>query len=52
MFVTGSQVTADITRADIATAGTVPVYMRNPGGTGVYMNQGGQNSNTVNFTVN
>ena len=52
MFVTGGQVTAAITAADIATAATIPVYVRNPGATGIYMNQGSQNSNTVNFTVN
>jgi peptidoglycan/LPS O-acetylase OafA/YrhL len=52
MFVTGSQVTAAITAADIAAAGTIPVYVRNPGATGIYMNQGSQNSNTMNFTVN
>jgi hypothetical protein len=52
MFVTGSQITAAITAADIATAGTIPVYVSNSGGPGVYMNQGVQNSNTVNFTVN
>jgi hypothetical protein len=50
-FVTAGQVTAAISASDISTAGTVPVYVKNPGGTGIYMNQGGQNSNTVNFTV-
>jgi hypothetical protein len=51
MFVTAGQVTAAISASDIATASTVPVYVRNPGGTGIYMNQPGHNSNTVNFTV-
>lgn len=51
MFVTAGQVTSAISASDIATTGTVPVYVRNPGGTGIYMNQPGQNSNTVNFTV-
>jgi len=51
MTVAGTQLTAMIAAADIATAGTIPVYVRNPGGTGIYMNQGGQNSNTMNFTV-
>jgi exopolysaccharide biosynthesis protein len=37
---------------DIATAATIPVYVRNRGATGIYMNQGSQNFNTVNFTVN
>ncbi len=50
-FVSGAQVTAAILASDIATASTVPVYVKNPGGTGIYMNQGGQNSNTMNFTV-
>jgi hypothetical protein len=50
-FVTSGQLTAPISASDIATAGTVPVYVRNPGGTGIYMNQPAQNSNTVNFTV-
>jgi IPT/TIG domain-containing protein len=51
MFVTAAQVTAAISASDIAAASTVPVYVRNPGGTGIYMNQPGQNSNTMNFTV-
>jgi hypothetical protein len=52
MFVTTDQVTAAITATDIAAAGTIPVYVRNPGATGIYMNQGSQTSNTVSFTVN
>ncbi|HYL16455.1 MAG TPA: IPT/TIG domain-containing protein [Terriglobales bacterium] len=51
MFVTAGQVTAAISASDIAAAGTVQVYVKNPGGTGIYMNQGGQNSNIMNFTV-
>ena len=50
-FVTNGQLTAAIAAADVATAGTVPVYVRNPGGTGIYNNQPGQSSNMVNFTV-
>jgi hypothetical protein len=50
-FVSSSKVTADIAAADIATAQTVLVYVRNPGGTGIYMNQGGQSSSSVNFTI-
>ena len=50
-FVTTGQLTAPVSASDIATAGVVPVYVRNPGGTGIYMNQMGQNSNIVNFTV-
>lgn len=50
-FVTSGQLTAPITASDTATAGTVQVYVRNPGGTGIYMNQPAQNSNMVNFTV-
>ncbi len=50
-FMTSGQLTTPVTAAEVATAGTIPVYVRNPGGTGIYMNQTGQNSNTVNFTV-
>ena len=50
-FAMASQVTAAIPASDLSTAGTVPVYVRNPGGTGIYMNQTGQNSNTLNFTI-
>lgn len=50
-FVSSSKVTADITAADIATAQTVPVFVKNPGGTGIYMNQGGQSSASVDFTI-
>lgn len=50
-FVSSTQVTAAITAADIATAQTIPVYVKNPGGTGIYMNQGGQTSASVSFTV-
>ncbi len=42
MYVTGNQLTTAISAADIATKGMVPVYVRTKG----------QNSNTVNFTVN
>jgi hypothetical protein len=52
MFLSASKVAATISAADIATASTVVVYVRNPGGSGIYMNQPGQNSNTINFTVN
>jgi len=47
-FVTANQVTAAISAADIATAGTIQVYVRTSGG--AY--GGGVNSNTVTFTVN
>ena len=50
-FVTAAQVTAAISASDIAAAGTVRVYVKNPGGTGIYTNQGGQSSNILNFTV-
>ena len=50
-FMTSGQLTTPISATEIATAGTIPVYVRNPGGTGIYMNQTGQNSNIVNFTV-
>jgi hypothetical protein len=47
-FVTANQLTAPISDSDIASAATVPVYVRTTGG--IY--GGGTNSNTVNFTVN
>jgi IPT/TIG domain len=50
-FVTSSQLTAAISAADVANAGAVPVFVKNPGGTGIYNNQPAQNSNMVNFTV-
>jgi hypothetical protein len=50
-FVSSTKVSAAITAADIATAQTVPVYVKNPGGTGIYMNQGGQSSASVDFTI-
>lgn len=50
-FVSSSKVTAAITAADIATAQTVMVFVKNPGGTGIYMNQGGQSSSSVSFTI-
>jgi hypothetical protein len=50
-FVSTSQLTASISAADIATAQTVPVFVKNPGGTGIYMNQGGQSSASVSFTI-
>lgn len=50
-FVSSTKVSANITAADIATAQTVPVYVKNPGGTGIYMNQGGQSSASVDFTI-
>ena len=51
MFVSATKLTANINAADIATAQTIPVYVRNPGGTGIYMNQTGQSSASVSFTV-
>ena len=50
-FMTSGQLTTPISATEIATAGTIPVYVRNPGGTGIYNNQPAQNSNTVNFMV-
>jgi hypothetical protein len=47
-FVTGNQLSAQISAADIATSGMVPVYVRTTGG--AY--GGGVNSNTMSFTVN
>ncbi len=40
-YVTGNQVVAMVPAADVANAGMIPVYVRS----------GGQNSNTVEFTV-
>ena len=50
-FMTNSQLTTPVSAAEIATAGSVPVYVKNPGGTGIYNTQPGQSSNTVTFTV-
>jgi IPT/TIG domain len=41
MVISGNQLMAAISSADVATAGMKPVYVRT----------GGQNSNTMNFTV-
>lgn len=40
-YVTGNQVMANVTAADLMKAGMIPVYVRT----------GGQNSNTMNFNV-
>jgi len=50
-FVSSAKLTASISAADIANAGTVLVHVQNPGGSGIYMNQPGQASTSVNFTV-
>jgi hypothetical protein len=49
--VSGSKVMAAITDADLATAGNATVYVQNPGGTGIYMNQTGAKSNVVMFVI-
>ncbi len=41
-YVTGNQIAANITANDLSTPGTIPVYVHS----------NGQNSNTMNFTVN
>jgi hypothetical protein len=51
MFLSASKIAATISAVDITTANTVMVYVRNPGGSGIYMNQPGQNSNMINFAV-
>jgi len=48
-YVNAQQLTANIQAADIATAGTISVYVNNPG-TGQYAT--GVNSNSVPFTIN
>jgi hypothetical protein len=50
-FMSASRVTAAIPTSDIAVAGVIPVFVKNPGGTGIYVNQPGQSSNMMNFTV-
>ena len=50
-FMSASRVTAAIPASDIAVAGVIPVFVKNPGGTGIYVNQPGQSSNMMNFTV-
>jgi IPT/TIG domain-containing protein len=49
--VTNGQLTTSISAAEVATAGAVPIHVSNPGGTGIYMNQSAQSSNTMNFMV-
>jgi hypothetical protein len=55
-YVSGGQVTAAIPASAIATAGTVPVTVTNPGtaGTGMYGSGGTlpETSNSMNFTIN
>ncbi len=48
-YQSAQQLTANISAADIATSGTVSVYVKNPG-TGIYAM--GVNSNSVSFTIN
>jgi hypothetical protein len=54
--VSGTQLTATIAAADIATAGTVPVTVTNPGtaGTGAYGSGGtlAETSSPMTFTIN
>jgi hypothetical protein len=50
-FMTSGQLTTSITPAEVMNAGTVSVFVKNPGGTGIYSNQMASVSNTVNFTV-
>jgi hypothetical protein len=50
-MITSGQPTTAITTAEVAAAGTVPVHVQNPGGTGIYNNQPAQSSNLVDFTV-
>jgi predicted RecA/RadA family phage recombinase len=50
-MMTSSQLTTAITAAEVAAAGTVPVHVQNPGGTGIYNMQPARSSNTVDFTV-
>jgi hypothetical protein len=50
-FVSATQLSAAISASDVAMAATVSVFVKNPGGTGMYGNQVGQPSNTMDFTV-
>ncbi len=50
-LMTAGQITTSIAAAEITTPGSVPVYVKNPGGTGIYGSQPGPVSNTVTFTV-
>jgi hypothetical protein len=50
-FMTSGQLTTAITAAEVVHAGMVPVYVRNPGGSGIYSNQTAPTSNTVTFMV-
>ena len=51
MFALSGQITASISAADVANPGTASVFVKNPSGTGIYMNQPGAQSNTLMFTV-
>jgi hypothetical protein len=51
MMVMSNQLVVAINASEIATAGSVPVQVQNPGGTGIYMNQPGPKSNIMAFTV-
>jgi trimeric autotransporter adhesin len=50
-FMTSGQLVTSITAAEIATPATISVYVKNPGGTGIYGSQPGPVSNTVDFAV-
>jgi hypothetical protein len=50
-FVSPAQITAMISASEVATSGTMPVYVRVSSGGGMY-GPVSQNSNTVNFAVN
>jgi len=51
MMVMSNQLVVAINASEIATAGSVPVQVQNPGGTGIYMNQPGPKAKIVAFTV-
>jgi hypothetical protein len=50
-FVNAAEITAMISASEVATTGTMPVYVRVSSGGGMY-GPVSQNSNTVNFAVN
>lgn len=51
IMVMGNQLVVAISASEIANAASVTVFVQNPGGTGMYMNQPGPMSNSVTFTV-
>ncbi len=50
-FTPSGQLTTPMTAEQIATAGAIPVYVKNPGGAGIFGHRPAPNRNRVTFTV-